>query len=116
MCGYFSVEHVYRDKMTIAFNGSTLSAKYHPYTFAAKDDVAICFPKNKLRLPTLLFIQLMLEREKWRFNYYRKCYKDKLERVSVSLPMTDGKIDEKGIEGLMKTTPYWEFLKNRLGA
>lgn len=115
ICGYFSVEHVYRDKMTIAFNGSTLAAKYHPYTFAAKDDVAVCFPKKKLRLPTLLFIQLMLAREKWRFNYYRKCYKDKLERVQVPLPTNGGEIDESGIEGLMKNTTYWEFLKARLG-
>lgn len=114
VCGYFGVGHVYRDKMTIAFNGSTLSAKYHPYEFAAKDDVAVCFPKTELKLPTLLFIQLMLAREQWRFSYYRKCYKEKLERVSVPLPTLDGGIDENAIEDLMKTTPYWEFLKGRL--
>jgi hypothetical protein len=116
VCGYFGVEHVHRDKMTIAFNGSTLSAKYHPYEFGAKDDVAVCYPKLALKLPTLLFIQLMLAREQWRFSYYRKCYKEKLERVTVPLPMRDGEIDENAIEGLMKITPYWEFLKDRLEA
>ena len=82
VCGYFQVDkrHVYRDKMTIAFNGSTLSAKYHPYDFAAKDDVAVCTPKTKLRLTTEMFIQVMLRREQWRFSYYRKCYREKLAR------------------------------------
>lgn len=114
VCGYFEVDKTYHDKMTIAFNGSTLAAKYHPYEFAAKDDVAVCSPRTKLKLTTLLFIQVMLGREQWRFNYYRKCYKEKLERVAVPLPVTDGHIDEVAIENLMRATPYWDFLKTRL--
>ncbi|MGD0261982.1 MAG: hypothetical protein ABSD29_19610 [Verrucomicrobiota bacterium] len=115
VCGYFEIKkHVYRHKMTIAFNGSTLSAKYHPYLFAAKDDVAVCFPKQPLRLTTELFIQVMLSREQWRFSYYRKCYKQKLERVTVPLPAKDSKIDEETIENLIQSTTYWSFLKERL--
>ena len=64
VCGYFDVDkHVYDHKMTVAFNGATLSAKYHPYSFAAKDDVAVCSPRKPLRLTTELFIQVMLQRE-----------------------------------------------------
>lgn len=116
VCGYFQVDkkYVYRDKITIAFNGSTLSAKYHPYDFATKDDVAVCFPKKKLRLTTEMFIQVMLRREQWRFSYYRKCYKDKLARVTVPLPVKDGQIDEDAIQSVMKTTPYWQYLDKRL--
>ena len=115
VCGYFAIEkHVYDHKMTVAFNGATLSAKYHPYKFAAKDDVAICSPRKPLRLTTELFIQVMLQRERWRFSYYRKCYKDKLERVTVPLPMLKDDINEDAIESVMRSTPYWEFLKDRL--
>ena len=117
VCGYFDItQHVYDHKITIAFNGATLSAKYHPYRFAAKDDVAVCTPKKPLRLTTQLFIQVMLGRERWRFSYYRKCYKEKLERVTVQLPMLMGEIDEEAIENVMKSTPYWDFLKARLHA
>ncbi len=118
VCGYFQVDkrHVYRDKMTIAFNGSTLSAKYHPYDFAAKDDVAVCTPKTKLRLTTEMFIQVMLRREQWRFSYYRKCYREKLARVTVPLPMNGGEIDEEAIQAVMKTTSYWQYLDKRLAA
>jgi hypothetical protein len=116
VCGYFDItKHVYDHKMTIAFNGSTLSAKYHPYRFAAKDDVAVCVPKKPLRLTTELFIQVMLRREQWRFSYYRKCFKAKLERVTVPLPKLGDAIDEAAIQSVMKATPYWKYLHERLG-
>lgn len=115
VCGYFDVKHVYTHKMTIAFNGmNTLTAKYHPYPFAAKDDVAVCFPKQPLRLTTQLFIQVMLSREQWRFSYYRKCYKEKLTKLTIPMPTRNGKIDEQIIEELMRSTPYWSFLRDRL--
>jgi len=116
VCGYFDIpdENIYSHKMTIAFNGSTLSAKYHPYQFGAKDDVAICFPKREMRLTTLLFIQVVLRREQWRFSYYRKCYREKLERVSVPLPVKAGDIDEDVIEQAMRLSPYWGYLATRL--
>ena len=118
ICGHFGIskKHVYRNKLTIALNGSTLAAKYHPYDFAAKDDVAICFPKQPLRLTTELFIQVMLGRERWRFSYYRKCYRQKLERMTVLLPARKGWVDEDAIQTVMKATPYWPFLNNRLSA
>ena len=116
ICGHFSIskQHVYRNKLTIALNGSPLAAKYHPYDFAAKDDVVVCFPKQPLRLTTELFIQVMLGRERWRFSFYRKCYRKKLERMTVLLPIRRGRIDEDAIQTMMKATSYWPFLSDRL--
>lgn len=103
-------ENVYRNRLTIAFNGmNTLTAKYHPYQFAAKDDVAVCTPKAALRLSTEVFIQAMINRERWRYSYYRKCFLDKLRRFYVQLPMKEGRIDEDVIARLVETVPYWEF-------
>lgn len=118
VCGYFDLnKHLYNHKLTIAFNGATLAAKFHPYAFAAKDDVAVCIPKAPMRLTTQLFVQVMLSREQWRFSYYRKCYKEKLERVTVPLPtQNSGAIDEDAVEDVMKATPYWEYLHERLHA
>lgn len=116
VCGFYDVsdEMIYSHKLTIAFNGATLAAKYHPYPFAAKDDVAVCFPKNPLRLTTQVFIQVMLKREQWRFSYYRKCFREKLKRVTVPLPSKRGKIDENTIEQVMQASPYWSYLSERL--
>lgn len=96
---------------------NTLAAKYHPYPFAAKDDVAVCSPLNPLRTSTEVFIQVMLGRERWRFSYYRKCYREKLERMMVLLPAKSGWIDEDAIQDVMQqATSYWPFLSDRLSA
>jgi len=72
--------------MTIAFNGSTLSAEVSSLRVCREGRCCCLFPQSrKLKLTTLLFIQVMLGREQWRFNYYRKCYKEKLERVGGSI-------------------------------
>lgn len=107
-------EKIYSHKLTIAFNGmNTLTTKYHPYEFATKDDVAVCIPLKPLRPSTLFFIQLMMAREQWRYNYYRKCFMDKLIRQSVSLPFKDGEIDEDTIETVVGSSPYWNYLSQR---
>jgi len=116
IAGYFEVEHTYRDRLTIALNGSTLSTKYHPYVFGAKDDVAVCIPRQPLRLTTLLFVQVMLNRERWRYSYYRKCYLNKLPRFEVMLPAVSDSLDENTMERMVEITPYWGYLSQRLEA
>ena len=107
-------EYIHHHCLTIALNGRPLTTKYHPYPFAAKDDVAIAVPRISMELPTLLFAQMMLNRERWRYSYYRKCFIDKLRRFLVPMPVKAGEIDEQGIEAVMATTPYWDYLTRRL--
>ena len=108
-------DRIYRHRMTIAFNGmNTLTANYHPYRFAAKDDVAVCKPRAPLRVTTQLFVQVMLNRERWRYSYYRKCFMDKLRRFEVELPAKGRAIDEDTMQAVVEATPYWGFLKERL--
>ena len=104
-------DHVYEGRLTIAFNGmNTLTTKYHPYRFATKDDVAICVPRKAMRLTTEVFIQAMINRERWRYSYYRKCFVDKLRRFAISLPAKGDEIDEDVIAELVESTPYWATL------
>ncbi len=116
IAGYVQVpsEHIHANRLTIAFNGATLTAKYHPYSFAAKDDVAVCVPKLPLRLTTELFMQAMIGREQWRFSYYRKCFRQKLENTEVLMPVKQGSLDEDLMEEMIQATSYWEFLKKHL--
>ncbi|MBA4179198.1 MAG: hypothetical protein C0506_01280 [Anaerolinea sp.] len=116
IAGYFSVPATHSHLLTIAFNGmNTLTTKYHPYDFATKDDVAICIPRTKMRLTTLLFIQVMMNRERWRFSYYRKCYLEKLRRFEVLLPVLKDGLDEDTMERVVSGTPYWPYLNQMLG-
>ena len=105
----------HRNRLTIALNGRPLATKYHPYEFVAKDDVAVAIPRTPLRLTTLLFVQAMLNREKWRYSYYRKCFVDKLRRFVIDLPAgKSGEFDEGAMASVVEANPYWEFLKGRL--
>lgn len=108
-------EHIYDHKLTVAFNGmNTLTTKYHPYRFAAKDDVAVCTPLRSLRVSTLFFIQVMMGRERWRYNYYRKCFMEKLRRQVIELPAIHGEIDEDCIAMIVGRSRYWPYLQERL--
>ncbi|MDD4052047.1 MAG: hypothetical protein PHR28_09145 [candidate division Zixibacteria bacterium] len=107
-------DYVYRNKFTIALNGRPLTAKYHPYAFSAKDDVAICLPYSPMQLTTDMFILATLNRERWRYSYYRKCYIDKLKRFRLPLPARHNQVDEDAIRTLVVTSSYWEFIKTHL--
>jgi hypothetical protein len=109
-------EHIHSHCLTIALNGQPLTTKFHPYAFTAKDDVAVANPKIPMRLPTLLFLQMMLNREQWRYSYYRKCFIDKLRRSVVPMPVKGPVLDELGMQAVMAATPYWGYLERRLSA
>ena len=118
--GSFDVpeEHRYRDGLTIAFNGSPRTTKIHPYTFGAKDDVAVAMPKSTVDLPVeaLIFIQAQINAERWRFSYYRKCFRSKLGRQTVKLPMRHGEPDVEFMTAAVRAQPYWWFLSPRFSS
>jgi len=86
--GYFEVPKGkrYQGCITVAYNGSwPLLAKYHPYEFGAKDDVAVLIPKRPLPETALLHTAAVLNTMVWRYSYGRKCFREKLR--NVVLPM-----------------------------
>lgn len=93
LVGYFDIDQskVYRGVITVAYNGRPLTAKYHPYEFGAKDDIAVLCPILPMKDKTLFFVAAMLNRMTWRYSYGRKCFKEKLENVRIPVP-----IDDKG--------------------
>jgi type I restriction enzyme M protein len=63
-----------------------------------------------------MFIQAMLNRERWRYSYYRKCYMEKLNRVKVLLPTKNNDIDEDAIRSIVTAAPYWTFIESHIPA
>lgn len=106
--------HIYENCLTVAYNGSPMTTKYHPYKFVAKDDVAVLVPRQPLRSTTVLFIQIMLLRETWRYSYGRKCFRAKLMRVAINLPVMGGDLDEDSMEEVLRCTTYWDFVQPRV--
>lgn len=80
--------------------------------FISTDNVVICKPKRKLKIPTLFFIQYMLNTVKWRWSYGRQCYKKKFATTNVHLPIKKtGDIDEEYIEEVVSNSPYWNQIE-----
>jgi len=104
---------IYINALTIAYNGQPLTTKYHPYKFAAKDDVAVCIPNMNFRASTLIFFQFILNSERWRFSFGRKCFREKLMQMTINLPVKkSGEIDEDIIDKIVRNTSYWNFLES----
>ena len=109
LVGFFSIPRnkTYENTITVAYNGQPLTAKFHPYRFGAKDDVAVLLPRSTLNATTLFYIATMFNRMKWRYSYGRKCFRNKLVNVHIPIPITRKKgievIDEGVIE---KAFPY----------
>jgi hypothetical protein len=114
--GFFDVEDIpiYSNALTVAFNGSPLTAKYHHYRFAAKDDVAVLNPKANIDVEVVLYVMVWLNNERWRYSYYRKCYQQKLMRLAIPMPVDgNGQIDSRLIKRIVRSDSYWQFLSER---
>ncbi len=115
LVGYFDIPEnkTYSYTLTIAYNGQPLTTKYHPYAFGAKDDVAVLLPRTKLQEKTLLYIASLFNNQSWRYSYGRKCFKRKLRKLSLNLPVTpSGTIDEQYISSLFPSVRDVLPLKN----
>lgn len=126
LVGFFDVpqESQYKGAVTVAYNGSPLTAKYHPYPFGAKDDVAVLIPRKKGAIAQVtdaleVFAVAAIETMKWRYNYGRKCFKGKMLELEIPLPVKPGtdddgatiyEIDTDLIESVVASVPYWKHI------
>ena len=76
--------------------------------FIATDNILILEPKIKLKPTTIIFIQTILNSQKWRYSYGRQCYQTKFSQATLFLPTLDGgKLDEDNMGKIVKNTTYW---------
>jgi type I restriction enzyme M protein len=90
--GYYDVpaEKQYNNTITVAYNGSwPIMSKFHPYTFGAKDDVAVLLPIHAMSKLALLYTAALFNRMTWRYSYGRKCFREKLEEVQLPIPIAN---------------------------
>ena len=64
------------------------------FPFIATDNVVICIPKREYKLTTSIYIQVFLNKVKWRYSYGRQCYKRTFQKTIVFLPTKEnGELD-----------------------
>lgn len=116
LVGYYETaeEQIYQHTLTVAYNGQPLTAKMHLYGFGAKDDVAVLIPREAMHCPTLVFVCAALNSMRWRYSYGRKCFRAKLHRLRIYLPLTEGgDVDEEAIRLIVTKARYWPEIEKR---
>lgn len=99
-------------KFLITVSTVTGDAFLQYYPFIATDNVVVCIPKREFRVTTLLYVQAILNKVKWRYSYGRQCYKGKLQKTIFSIPVNEkDEIDEDYIEAIAVNQPYWKAFK-----
>lgn len=100
LIGYFDIAsgQRHRNCITVAYNGSwPLLAKYHPYEFGAKDDVAVLTPRAPMSDRALLYVAACLNLMTWRYSYYRKTFRARVRNTRISVPVANNGIDEAAV-------------------
>lgn len=68
------------------------------------DDMFVLKPLQKVDKEFLFYISAIVKAEKWRFNYYRKAKKEKLEETNIPLPVNGNIIDYAYIRKLVSNS------------
>ena len=112
LVGFFTAPDeklVHKKAFTVAYNGQPLNTNFHPYEFLAKDDVAVCVPRNGVALETAIVAAAVLNIEKWRY-YARKCFKEKLVGTRIPMPVDEnGRPDQDLMRDIVQRNPYWKY-------
>jgi hypothetical protein len=99
-------------KLFITVSTTSSDAFVQLNDFIATDNVVICKPKKPMDTETLFFIQMMINKQKWKYSYGRQAYKRVFEKTKVLLPTINGKLDRENIKKIVRNTTYWKEIKN----
>ena len=117
IAGYFDVphEHIHEDAVTITANGGGGRAFWHPYPFAASQDVLVCKWLGEIEgdVASKLYVCDAINRNSWRYSWARKSSPQRLlNDVRIVLPMNGDQIDFEQIRRTMKRVPGYSALMN----
>lgn len=86
------------------------SCFYQPLNFSASDHVEKLTPKFNMNVHNALFLQAIINLEKYRYGYGRKFSQTRIKQTKVKLPINDNQPDWKFMENYIKSLPYSKSL------
>src|SRR3989339_871952 len=101
-------EYIHEENViTVTYNGSIAEAFYQAKEFWASDDINVLYPKFNLNKYAAMFICTIIEKEKYRYNYGRKWYAERMIESVIKLPIKMNlSPDWEYIESFIKSLPY----------
>ena len=83
------------------------SCFYQPLKFSASDHVEKLIPKFDMSVYVALFIQTIINMERFRYGYGRKFAQMRIKKTKIKLPADkEGKPDRQFMEDYIKSLPY----------
>lgn len=80
---------------------------YQPLNFSASDHVEKLIPKFEMDKYLAMFLVTIINKEQYRYNYWRKASQTRLKERSIKLPSkTDGSPDWDFMRNYIKSLPY----------
>ena len=99
VAGYYNIETEQGNVLTVDSAVAGYCA-YQSKNFSASDHVEKLVPKFKMNTYSAMFLVTLINQEKYRYNYGRKCSQERLKKSSIKLPVTS------------ESVPDWQFMED----
>lgn len=100
-----------KNVITVSSNGAVGDAFYQNQDFFATGDINILIPKFDLTAHIAMFLNVVIRKEQFRFNYGRKWGKEKMLNHKIKLPVDkNNQPDWQFMENYIKSLPYSKSL------
>lgn len=81
--GFFEVEPIYKNVISVARTGSVGSSFYHPYNCLINSDCIVLTPKKEYLAKEMLTFAYFLNKNRYRYSYARKVTPQRLGETTV---------------------------------
>lgn len=93
--------------ITVSSNGSVGEAFYQEDPFFASDDMIILRPRFRVNPAIAMFLCTIIRAERFRFNYGRKWFSERMRASTIRLPVTAStEVDTNLMEAYILSLPY----------
>lgn len=84
---------------------------YQELDFSASDHVEKLIPKFKMNEYIAMFLVTIMNLERYRYNYGRKCSQTRMKAIRIKLPSEGSEPDFNFMETYIKALPYSSSIK-----
>lgn len=84
---------------------------YQAFDFSGSDHVEKLIPKFDMNKYVAMFLVTIMNLERYRYNYGRKCSQTRMKTISIQLPSKNEKPDFTFMENYIKSLPYSDSIK-----
>lgn len=98
--------------LTLNKNGSVGYVFYQDSDFLATSDIAILSPKFKINPFIAIFLKVIIEQERFRYNYNRKWSNELILNTTIKLPIKGNSPDWTFIENYIKQLNFSKTISN----